>query len=942
MKRSLAPALAACALAAACLAAPAPAAAAAFGLHDLRATISDCQGAPQTEAGTHPCALVTNIAFNTEIDPETGFPVPVEEAKDVSVAAPPGLLGDPTAVPRCDAATFLQKECPDASALGFAETEFGTNGEHETELDPVYNLYPVPGAVARAGLIVEGRVPVFVDFRVNPDPPHNVIASSTNTSQLLFALGFKLTLWGVPADPVHDEQRGSCLHSAKSCPGASPVRPFLTLPASCGEQPLSFAFKADSWEAPGSYFEATVPLTDGLTPPSALGAGACERPGFDPAIAAQPTNRSAAGPSGLDFSLAVEDPGLSSPAGTADSDIRTAAVTLPRGMTLNPAVAAGLAACSEADFARETAGSEPGQGCPQASKVGTVEVQTPLLEGVLLRGQVYVATPYANPTGSLIALYMVIRDPALGILVKLPGRVAPDPASGQLTTTFGEAPYEIPQFPFSHFSFHFREGARSPLVTPPACGEYETRATLTPWARPSQPLALSAPFEILAGVGGGPCPPPGPPPFDPGFEAGTAGNAAGRYSPLQMRLTRRDGDQDLTRFSAALPPGLVARLAGTAQCPEAAIALARSRSGPHGGAAELASPSCPADSRIGTAQAGAGVGSQLTYVPGKIYLAGPYNGAPLSAVAIVPAVAGPFDVGTVVTRQALRIDPRSARVTVDGAASDPIPHILAGIPLAVRDIRVSVDKPDFTLNPTSCAQSALAATLWGGGSALAPLPESPVTRSARFQASSCASLGFAPRLSLKLRGGTRRGAFPKLRGAYRPRPGDANLAKLVLGLPHSAFLEQGHFATICTRVQYAAGACPAKSVYGHARAFTPLLAQPLEGPVYLRSSSHNLPDLVASLHGAIDVEAVARIDSKHGGIRATFAGVPDAPLTKVVVNMQGGRKGLIVNSTDLCAAKHRADARYFAHNGRRASGRPPVRAAGCKHKRKRANKRRGR
>ncbi|HEY8808938.1 MAG TPA: hypothetical protein VIM28_02850, partial [Solirubrobacterales bacterium] len=315
----------------------------------------------------------------------------------------------------------------------------------------------------------------------------------------------------------------------------------------------------------------------------------------------------------------------------------------------------------------------------------------------------------------------------------------------------------------------------------------------------------------------------------------------------------------------------------------------------------------------------------------------PYKGAPLSVVAIVPAVAGPFDVGTVVTQEALRIDPRTAEVEADGSSSDPIPHILAGIPLKVRDIRVYVDKPNFTLNPTNCTRSAVAATLWGGGAdVFSVADDSPLSLSSRFQAADCASLGFKPRLSLALKGGTKRGGHPALTGTYTPRAGDANLKSLVLRLPRSAFLDQAHIRTICTRVQFAAKACPAGAVYGHVTAYTPILDQPLEGPVYLRSSNHNLPDFVADLHGLVDVEAVARIDSKGGGIRATFEDVPDAPLTKVVVQMQGAKKGLIINSRNLCGHKSKADAAFSGQNGKSFDAKPVMKAeCGGKHKHKR-------
>jgi hypothetical protein len=325
--------------------------------------------------------------------------------------------------------------------------------------------------------------------------------------------------------------------------------------------------------------------------------------------------------------------------------------------------------------------------------------------------------------------------------------------------------------------------------------------------------------------------------------------------------------------------------------------------------------------------AGAGVGQVLTYAEGNLYLAGPYNGAPLSVAAIVPAVAGPFDVGTVVTRVALRVDPRSGEVEVDGAASDPIPHILAGIPLKVREVRVLTDRPQFTINPTSCEPLRVEARLWGGGNdAFSSLDDAPVSLAERFQVADCARLGFRPRLGLRLKGGTRRGENPAVRGLYRPRKGDANLSDLSLRLPKSAFLDQGHIRTICTRAQYDAGRgngaeCPRGAIYGYAKAWTPLLDEPLQGPVFLRSSRHRLPDLVAALRGLIDIEAPARIDSA-GGIRVVFSDLPDAPLSKVVVAMHGGRKGLVVNSTNLCRRPHRADARLAAHSGRRRTTHP--------------------
>jgi hypothetical protein len=921
------------AIALAATALPAPAQAA-FGLNGFDVTFEDADGTPANLAGTHPFAITSSFAANLD-----GEDTPEGWLRDFFLEQVPGLIGDTTAYPRCTSAQFLQVKdqlsaCPAETAVGVTAVSAGEVGSWY--LAPIFNLTPPPGVLVRLGFTVF-QANIVIDAGLSQTPPYNAIAASRSTSQILEFLAAKAQLWGEPSDPRHDELRGPCgfdeaialpssdpgefeFEGSGECPVEENPKPFLTLPTYCGE-PLVSSYEAFSWE--GAKDAGSILTHDAGGNPEAL-AGCGSLPAFDASLSAQPTSRAAHSPTGLDLAIGVKDEGLTSVGGRSKSRIRKVVLTLPEGMTANPSVAEGLEVCSEEDLDRETLDSEPGEGCPQASKIGTVEVETPLV-GEPLQGALYQATPHANLAGdALLAFYIVIKSPQLGVIVKQASRVEPDPKTGQLVGISEDIP---PTAAFSRFSLHFREGGRSPLVSPSLCGTYEVQAEMTPWSG-APPYTTASAFQIVSGPGEGPCPPGGTPPFEPGFEAGAQSNAAGSYSPFAMRLTRRDGDQDLTRFDATLPPGVVAKLAGVSKCSDAQVARAKAKSG----IAELQSPSCPANSRIGRVIGGAGVGSQLTFVRGSLYMAGPFGGAPLSVVAIVPAVAGPFDVGTVVTRQALKINPRTGEVTADGANSDPIPHILAGIPLVVRDIQVYVDRPEFTINPTSCDPFATEASIWGGGSnAFSTVDDSPVAREARYQAASCASLGFKPNLSLKLKGGTKRGGHPRLRSVYKPRPGDANLEGLVLRLPRSAFLDQAHIRTICTRVQFAAKNCPQGAIYGRARAFTPLLDEPLEGPVYLRSSNHNLPDFVAALHGLVDVEAVARIDSKKGGIRATFTEVPDAPITKVVVNMQGGRKGLIVNSTDLCRAKSRANARLDAHNGKRSTLQPLVRAQCKKH-----------
>jgi hypothetical protein len=877
-------------------------------------------GAVENQAGSHPYALAVKAEVNTKEGPKGGE-VPVEAVKDLRVFNMPGLAGIPTAVPTCSTVDFLRRGkgsnaagCANSSAVGLIRVKIGGEEGFEEQEAPVYSLDPPPGSVAKLGLWAL-TVPVTIDIGVKEAPPYNVVATSSGVSQILEFFSAETVLWGNPASPIHDEERGDCyLPGEALCPATIPEIAFLTAPRACNG-PLASRWELDSWENPGAWVAGEALTHDDVGNPQ--GFTGCGQLGFAPRVNTRPSTDQASSPAGADIELDVEDEGLASPNGRAASDIKKTVVTLPEGVTLNPSIAEGLVACSEDDLAKTHANSPPEAGCPQASKVGTVEVESPSLPGQILGGSLFVATPYQNPFGSLIAAYMVIKNADLGVLVTQPIKIEPDPKTGQIVSIVDD----IPQFPLSHVRVHLREGGRSPLISPSSCGTYSTVAELTPWAAPNTTLTSTSDFQITRGVGGGPCPPAGPPPFAPGFSAGTINNSAGTYSPFFTRLTRPDGDQDVTRLSVKLPPGVVGKLAGVSKCSEAQIAAAKAKSGLQ----EKANPSCPANSQIGTAEGGAGVGSQLTYVPGKIYLAGPIGGAPLSIVGIVPAVAGPFDVGNVVVREALRLNPRTAEVEADGSVSDPLPYILAGIPLRVRDIQVSIDRQDFTLNPTSCAPSEAQAKLWGGGTDLfSSADDVPVGLAFRFQAADCARLAFKPSLTMHLKGPTNRGGHPALHAVYTPRPGDANVKETIVRLPRSAFLDQAHIRTICTRVQFAAKSCPPGAVYGKAKAFTPLLDEPLTGPVYLRSSNHNLPDFVAALHGIVDVEAVARIDSKRGGIRTSFEDIPDAPLTKVVIDLPGGKKGLIVNSRELCAKRSFTTAELTAHNGRRHDLKTPM------------------
>ncbi len=935
----------------------ASAASAAFGLNNFDVTTTNQDGTPDTQAGSHPFAFTTSFGINYT---EPGFFewIPDGELKDGVFTQIAGLTGDVGAIPYCSTTDFITIQlggkslCPDKTAVGLISNQL--QAPFIWVQNSVYNLKPPPGVVVRIGFKVL-LVPVFIDISVKQDGEYNVEGSLSNTPQVATVFGSALQLWGNPADPGHDAVRGGCGDEVEfeseqfpgfrpspfappgtTCPVETEEKPFLTLPRSCSG-PAATTYKADSWEEPGIWDEGGSLTHDNSIPPIPQGLTGCGKLGFAPKLDSKLSTDQAETGSGLDFNLDFSDEGLKNKDGLANSETKKAVVTLPEGVTINPSVGEGLGVCTPADLERETLSSKPGEGCPNSSKVGTLHADLPIVpEG--LDGSIFLATqddpatktPGAeNPFDSLIASYFVLKNPNLGSIAKLPALIEPDPKTGRLVVTLDD----IPQYPLGHFNAHLREGQRAPLVSPATCGTYTTEAKLYPRSDPTNPRTVTSELQITQGKGGGACPPGGIPPFNPRFQAGAINNNAGSFSPFDMRLIREDGEQDMTKFSSILPPGELGSLAGVSKCPDAAISLARTKTGRQ----ELASPSCPSNSLIGHTLAGAGVGGALTYVGGQIYLGGPFHGDPLSVISVTPAVAGPFDAGTVVVQLALNLNSKTAEVEVDGANSEPIPHILKGIVLKLRDLRVYVDRPNFTLNPTSCDESSAKARLFGSYlDVFNPADDVPVDLSTRYQAANCLNLGFKPKLALNLKGGTKRGGHPGLEALYTPKAGDANIKGLVVRLPRSAFLDQAHIKTICTRVQFAAKQCPERSQYGYIKAWTPLLDTPLEGPVYLRSSNHKLPDLLFDLHGLVDIEVSVRIDSAHGGIRATLENSPDAPLSKVLLRMQGAKKGLIINSRNLCGSTNRANVEFTGQNGKQFKANPVMRpecGGGRKHKR---------
>jgi hypothetical protein len=950
IKRTMVRAAACCGLLLVLGAAPARAE---FGLKEADVTFTDEGGQAALVAGSHPFAMTTTTAFNTVAD-EEGRELPDGQAKDLSVELPPGMIGNPLAAPRCSGADFseisnatLLPDCSNDSVVGlvgfsglFTKPNLGEGIPDQLHL-PLYNLEPGPGEVAKLGFAF-AKVPVTFDVRLQEHSPqeakpYRVVASVRNISQVIQLYSAQVTIWGVPADHAHDPYRGSCLDlnfrgepaSQGNCPVSAEQEDlaFLTMPRACGG-PLATDFLTDSWADPGT-FVGTESLThDAGSPPNPAGIGGCsELEPFDPQVSLVPGGGQADSPSGADFDLRVEDEGLLSgaPGARSRSDIEKTVVTFPEGVTVNPALAGGLEACSLAQVAQETAASDFGSGCPASSKIGSVKVETPLLNEPLT-GSVFVAKQQDNPFGSLLAIYVVIKSKPLGISVVLPGKVEPDEKTGQLVTTFDN----LPQIPFGHFELHLREGARAPLIMPSACGTYETKVELTPWADPGNPIVETSPFQVGSGPGGSPC--SGGAPFAPKLHAGTADPLAGAFSPFALRLSRDDGMGRLAGVEVSLPQGLVGKLAGVPYCGDATLAGIAAMSEPGQGAAELANPSCPAASQIGRVAATAGAGPDPIYIDtGRAYLAGPYKGAPLSIAIVTPAVTGPFDLGNVVVRSALYVDPTTASIRV---VSDPLPTILHGIPLDLREVQVSIDRPQFTLNPTSCDESSFTGTALSAEGAAAPIRD-------RFQVGSCGALGFKPKLSLRLAGQTKLTGHPALHAVLTQPGGEANIRRAAVILPRTEFIEQSHIGNPCTRPQFAAGTCPKKSLLGHAKAITPLLDQPLEGPVYFRSNGgeYELPDVVADLNGQIHVVLVGHVDSVHrkgsevSRLRTTFSTVPDAPVSRFEMNLFGGRRGLLVNSADLCAHPQKATVFLTGQNGTARELKPALRTSCPKKKR---------
>jgi hypothetical protein len=914
------------------------------------APLSDEAGNAVTLAGSHPYQQTASFSFPTREPGDgltnDGYP------RDIWAELPRGLLGDPGATPvLCTEAQFSgAQSCPPESQIGLADitTSLG-RGNNGVSTSPLYNMVPQPGSAAElatnvAGVGLLSHVLIGVrsdsDYGVEAFTP-DLIAFGQNQ-----VFGAQVQVWGDPSAEAHDAIRECQNVGPSGCPVTRQETAFLTMPADCPGTQLGFEVLADSWEKPFPEFEKQSAFYESAdltgAPIHTEGCGD-EEVAFKPTIEARPTTNLTDSSAGLDFTL--HQPQNMKLGSRSPSPLRDAAIRFPVGLAVNPAQAAGLGACDEKQigFLGEDEGegrldfSKEPQSCPGASKIGTLEATSPALvarnaqhevEGDIegnpvlepLQGSIYLARPFANPFESMVAVYLAIEDPKTGIVAKLAGEGELNPSNGRITTHFEENP----EIPIEDIRVHVFGGARGAFVTPPICGKYTTESDLAPWSAPEGKEAFpEAGFQATQAPGGGTCPTSEaqmPKAFK--LDAGSESAAAGKYSPLLFELSREDGSQRLSKIESTLPRGVIAKLAGLGTCSETDIAKARSREEPNEGkgALEQADPSCPASSQIGMVIAGAGAGPNPFYTTGHAYLAGPYKGAPISIVGIVPAVAGPFDLGAVVNRIAVYIDPVTAEVR---AVSDPLPTILDGVPVDLRSVALRADRPNFSLNPTSCDEKSF------GGQAITTLGQ-PAPLFKRFQVGGCSSLPYRPKMSIRLFGPIHRGGHPRLKAVLTTKANEANTAAASFTFPKSEFIDQSHFRTICTRVQFAVSQCPAGSVYGHVKVISPLVDYPLEGPAYLRSSTHKLPDLVVALHGPpsqpIEIDAAGRVDSVNGGLRVRFQELPDAPITKLIFSAQGAKKGLFQNSTNICKGTHRATLKLDGQNGKVSDAKPKLKA----------------
>jgi hypothetical protein len=840
-----------------------------FGVENYRLAVEEEGGLPDTRAGSHPFQLTSSLALNQTADPLQ----PPALVDRLGFALPAGLIGTPLVVARCTAAQFLAKvqladDCPADSAIGVANVivDLRSNGPFAMSV-PVFNLVPGVGEPARFGFLAAG-VPITLSASLRNGGDYGVTVTANNTPQFAALQIVQVTFWGVPGDPRHDAQRGwGCIPDGRALSagafgcaalGAAHSRPLLTLPTSC-TGPLSSPLSVVSW--PTRAFPegiASAPFPSEPIP----GMEGCERIPFTPELSLTPETQAGGTPTGVTADIHI--PQLENPEGIAEGNLRKAVVTLPAGVAIDPAGANGLGACTPGQIGLGNANPDT---CPESSKVGTAEAISPALK-TPLQGSVYVAQQANNPFGSLLALYLVLEGE--GVRVKVAGEVHLDPVTGQLTTTFDN----LPQQAVEDIRLHFFGGAHAPLSTPVGCWTYTTTSRLTPYSSPS-PAEPSSAFQVTGGPNGSGCGPQG---FGPSFTAGTVNNQAGGFSPLSVTFSRSDQEQTLAGVTVTTPPGLLGILKSVTQCPEP----------------QAVQGTCGVGSLIGHVTTTAGAGLDPVSVTGRVFLTGPYKGAPFGLSIVVPAAVGPFNLGNVIVRAAISVDPHTAQITV---TADPLPTILQGVPLQIRTVNVSIDREGFMFNPTDCEPLTVGGTLSSTQGATANV-------SSHFEAANCANLAFKPSFTVSTQAATSKKSGASLdvkvgypAGSHSEGHGQANLRSASVTLPKQLPSRLSTIQQACPEGVFAANpaSCPAGSNIGIGTATTPVLSNPVTGPAYLVShGGAAFPDLVLILQGeGVKLELVGSINIKKNITSSTFASIPDAPISSFELKLpEGPHSGL--------------------------------------------------
>lgn len=892
----------------------APAAHAAFGIESFDAKAVDENGQLYEQAGAHPYEGYTKFALRT-----LPSGAPDGNVRDIRVDVPPGLMSNPQALPACsDAELNGLAGCPAATQVGTVDATTFAAGLAVPLHVPLYNMTIGADQVGRFAFDPKQVVPVLggllapvLEAALGDLDPVQIIGGVRDTTDYgqFFTISdvaakpeitaATLTFWGVPGDPAHNAERGQVCVTVAVLPvcalggqttDAGQI-PFLTNPTKCGSA-LTTTLSVTS--------HAGEHATEDTSTPD--GPQHCELVPFEPTIQIGPDVVPRDAPAGIAVNLHVPQMQFKDVLGSSHVD--DVAVTLPAGMTINPSAANGLEACTDAQLAQ---GTHDPVSCPAASRIGDVQIVTTLLPDPLA-GAVYLGQPLP---GDRYRMFLVADGH--GVTVRLKGSVRPDPATGQLTATFADNP----QVAFTNLTLTLRGGARAPLAMPLDCGTATAGSRLTPYSgtAPATPVAALT----VTGCDGSP--------FAAALGARTGSGASGAFTPFGLTIGRDDGNQFVSAVTADLPPGLLGMVSRVEQCDDGAAATG----------------ACPARSRVGTATVAAGAGPEPFSLSGPVYLTGPYRGAPFGLVVAIRAIAGPFDLGTVVVRQAIRVGYDDAHLTV---VSDPLPQILEGVPLRLRSVAVDVDRRGFMRNPTSCGAKqvggAFGSAAGASGSASAPLAFS-----------GCEALPFGPRMKLALTGRKqlRTGRHPGLRARVTQKDGEAGIQTARVSLPLSLALDPANAKQLCEYEAGLRGQCPRGSIIGHVEAKTPVLNRPLRGPVYFVKGVRidpvsgrqirTLPTLLASLRGEAGIDLRAATSVERGRLVTTFPAVPDAPISSFTMNVAGGRHGILVANKALCGRRQVARSTLGGHNGKRSarSVRIGLPCKAAKHKRPAKHKR---